>query len=449
MLLYRTVIQALALVLLIAGSVQAGAPERLTLREAIGRAMQQNNQVRAAQFQAEAAQAGARAAALHYLPSVTLEETWSRSNLPVNTFMMKLNQGRFTNQDFDAAKLNNPAPVGDFKTAVTVEQPLLVPAAWAGQRAMRRAAEQQQAVAELTGQEIAFQVFQLYLEVQKSKAYLQAADKAVEEARESKRQATVRSTAGLGLKSDELRAATYLAAMEQQKITAANNLTLARMQLALLTGGKPGDEVDAGETVQLQLPDKPLPWLIGQAQHERRDLQAAERGKEQADAVVLQARSGFLPTVGAFGSWQMNDNTTPFSRDHDAWAAGVSLRWNVFDGFRTWHADSQSRSARAAANEQLERTRKEVSYQVQESWLRRDEAEKRRAVGVAAVAAAEETVRLLGKRFENALATMVELLDAQSALNQARANLVESTANLNLATGRLYHSAGIFLKEVQ
>jgi len=44
---------------------------------------------------------------------------------------------------------------------------------------------------------------------------------------------------------------------------------------------------------------------------------------------------------------------------------------------------------------------------------------------------------------------MVELLDAQSALNQARANLVESDANLMLATGRLYHAAGIFLKEVQ
>jgi len=44
---------------------------------------------------------------------------------------------------------------------------------------------------------------------------------------------------------------------------------------------------------------------------------------------------------------------------------------------------------------------------------------------------------------------MVELLDAQNALNQARANLVESEANLMLAAGRLYQVAGIFLKEVQ
>lgn len=434
---------------LIAGIGQAAEPERLTLQEAVNRGLERNNQVRGARFQAEAAQSGANAASLHLLPSVTFEETWSRSNVPVNTFMMKLNQGRFTNQDFDAARLNNPAPVSDFRTAVMVEQPVFVPAAWAGQRAARRGAEQQEAVADQTRQQIAFRVFQLYLEVQKSKAFVQAADKALEEARESRRQAVVRTAAGLGLKSDELRATTHLAAMEQQKISADNNLTLARMQLALVTGGAPGDEVDAVQTVQLKRPDQALQAMIGQAQQERRDLQAAERGKERADAALLQVRSGFLPTVGAFGSWQQNDNTTVFGRDHDSWAVGVSLRWNIFDGFRTWYGDSQARYTRAAANEQLEQTRKEVSYQVQEAWLRRDEAEKRREVAGSAVAAAEEAVRLLGKRFDNALATMVELLDAQSALNQARANLVESEASLSLATGRLYHSAGIFLKEVQ
>jgi len=164
---------------------------------------------------------------------------------------------------------------------------------------------------------------------------------------------------------------------------------------------------------------------------------------------LLQARSGFLPAVGAVGAWQMNDKNSPFGRDHDAWMVGVSLRWNVFDGFRTWYGSGQAQASRSAANELLEQTRKEVSYQVHEAWLRRVEAEKRREVASSAVAAADEATRLLAKRFDNALATMVELLDAQSALNQARANLVESDANLMLATGRLYHAAGIFLKEVQ
>jgi len=444
----KQVITAGLVLVMATTGVQAAEIQRLSLREAITHGLERNNQVRAAGFEAESARSGATAASLHYLPSVTLEEAWSRSDVPVNTFMMKLNQGRFTNQDFDAAKLNNPAPVSDFRTAVIVEQPILVPAAWAAQKAARHGAERQEAVTEQTRQQIAFRIFQLYLEVQKARAQLQTAEKALEEARESRRQAVVRTAAGLGLKSDELRASTQLAAMEQQAISTANNLTLARMQLGLAIGGQPGDEADATDTVQLKQPPHGLGALISTAQLERRDLQAAERGKEQADAALLQARAGFLPTVGAVGSWQMNDNSTAFGRDHDAWMVGVALRWNVFDGFRTWHGNGQAKAARAAAGELAEQTRKEVSYQVHEAWLRRQEAEKRREVATVAVQAAEEATRLLAKRFDNALATMVELLDAQTALNQARANLVESEANLTLATGRLYHVAGIFLKEM-
>lgn len=443
-------IMLVGLISLVTGAnAHAAEIQRITLREAITQGLERNNQARAARFQAESARSGATAASLHYLPSVTVEEAWSRSDLPVNTFMMKLNQGRFTNQDFDAAKLNNPVPVSDFKTIVSVEQPILVPSAWAGQKVAQRGAERQEAVAEQSRQQTAFQIFQFYLDVQKAHAQLQATVKALDEARESKRQATVRTAAGLGLKSDELRAATQLAAMEQQNISAANNLTLARMQLALATGGQPGDELDAAEAVQLKRPERKLAGLIGLAQQERRDLRASERGKEQADAALLQARSGFLPAVGAVGAWQMNDKNSAFGRDHDAWMVGLSLRWNIFDGFRTWHGSGQAQASRSAANELLEQTRKEVSYQVHEAWLRRIEAEKRREVARSAVASADEATRLLAKRFDNALASMVELLDAQSALNQARANLVESDANLMLATGRLYHVAGIFLKEVQ
>ncbi len=252
----------------------------------------------------------------------------------------------------------------------------------------------------------------------------------------------------MGLKSDELRANTHLASIEQQKISAVNNLTLSRMRLALATGGQPGDEADVAEEAQLKPPARDLAAFIETAQAERRDLMAAERGRDQADAELARARSRFLPTVAAFGSWQMNDRDTPFGRDHDSWTAGVALRWNIFDGFRNWHGAAKAQSLRSAASEMLEQTRKEVGFQVHEAWLRRIESVKRREVAASSVAAAEEAVRLLSKRFENSLANMVELLDAQSALNQARANLVDSDANVILATGGLYQAAGIFLKEM-
>lgn len=444
---------ALLLTLMLVWQTTAWAEEatipQLTLREAIAQGLERNHQGRAARFQAEAARSGATAAALHYLPSVTLEESWTRSNMPVTTFMMKLNQGRFTNQDFAISSLNDPAPVNDFKSAVTVEQPLFMPEAWAARRGARYGAEQQEAIAQQTREQVAFRIFQHYLSVQQAKALLQATEKAVEEAQESRRQAAVRVTAGLGLKSDVLRADTQLAMMEQQAISAANNLTLARMRLALALGSQNGEQVDAAEAVSIPTPDQQPDQLVQLAQQQRRDLLASERGKDQADAALLQSRARFLPTIGAFGTWQMNDHSRPLGQEHDSWIAGVSARWNLFDGFRTWHASSQTLASRSAAVELLAQTRKEVSFQVHEAWLRHQEAEKRLAVARGAVAAAEEATRLLAKRFDSALATMLELLDAQSALNQSRAALVESETALTLATGRVYYVAGTFLKELQ
>ena len=244
--LFRILSLAISFALFCCNLAEAIEPEKISLKEAIARGLEKNNQIKSARFQADSAKSAAAAASLHYLPSISFEEAWTRSDVPVNTFMMKLNQGRFTNQDFDASRLNNPSAVGDFRTAFTVEMPIVIPEAWAGQRVARRGAEHQEAVSSQVREQISYRIFQFYLDVQRSHAALRVAGKALEEARESRRQAAVRTAAGLGLKSDELRAATHMSAMEQNMISASNNLAISRMRLAMMTGSEEGAEVEIG-----------------------------------------------------------------------------------------------------------------------------------------------------------------------------------------------------------
>lgn len=444
----KTVLGCLAAVLLL--STQSMAKEKLTLREAITTGLEQNNAIKASRYTADAAEAGATAAKLHFLPSMTFEESWARSNVPANTFMMKLNQGRFFATDMPAPG-NKPATVSDYKTAVVMEQPIFVPSAWAGSRVARLGAERQQALASQSREQVGLTIYHRFLEVYRAHAFVTLAEKAVEEAKESHRQATVRRSAGLGLKSDELRAETHLKAMEQQAISARNTLTLARLQLGITIGGKQGQEVDIKGGVHLKAPVKPieLASMLQLARHGRQDLVAADRSYQQAQAVVLQNQAHYLPTVAALGSWEMHDHKDAFSQEQDGWAVGVSLRWNFFDGFRTSYTTKQSIAQRSAASAHLQTVKDDVDYQVREAFLRKDEAEKRYQVARVAVEAALETTRLINKRFENSLATMVEVLDAQTALNQARANLVDSEASAAYAAGTVYYAAGSFLKEVQ
>ena len=137
--------------------------------------------------------------------------------------------------------------------------------------------------------------------------------------------------------------------------------------------------------------------------------------------------------MGTFASYQLNAKDAPFTADNEAWTAGVSLKWNIFDGFRSYSEQKRAVAGQSAAREMLAATTKDVSYQLKESYLRRDEAGKAPGSSQARATGCRRDRQTPRKRYENSLSTMVELLDAQTALNQARANLVDTEAGYALA----------------
>jgi outer membrane protein TolC len=436
-------------VLLLSVATAAAETVKLSLKDAINQALENNNQIKAAHFSSQAAQKGIAIAGSRYFPAIMFEETAVASNSPSSAFMMKLDESRFNPADFaNPDSVNHPSTRHDFKTAVSVQQALFVPSLAPLKEMAVKDAQKSELEREAVRESVAFQVFYTYLEVQKAAAHQTATERAGADARENMRLATVRTANGVGLRSDELRSRTHLSSAEQQLITAQNNLALARMKLAQLIG-LPDDTTYeiTGFSEQIAVPVM-SDQVISEALLNRVEIRQSHTDLEKSGAALALAKAEYLPTVGAFASYQLNAKDVPFSSDNDAWTAGVSLKWSIFDGFRSNSERKRALSGQSAAREMLESTTKEVKYQLRESYLRRAEADKRLEVVRNSVADAEETVRLLSKRYENSLATMVELLDAQTALNQARANLIESEAGSALAGGRVYVMTGTFVKEM-
>lgn len=444
-------IRSVVIICLIVACAQAARAEsyRLNLKEAVALAVEKNSLVRAAGFRADAVRQGVAIATARYYPAIAFNESFTASNSPTQTFMMKLDEGRFSQNDFQISNLNNPGTEHDFKTAVTARQtifdPTLAPA--------REIAVQESRLIDtrLEGskEETAFRVFKTYLDVQKAQARISAAEQAVSAARENIRLAEVRKQAGVGLRSDELRARTNLASNEQQLISARNDLTIAKMQLAVLIGLNENDSIDISEAAIIAVPLlHSSEELVTTALEQRTDVKLSRAESDKADAVVRLANSSYLPVIGAYASYQLNSNDTPFTADNESWSAGVGLTWELFDGFRRSSEKNKAVAEQAAAAALREHAKRDAALRVRESYLRSAEMGKRFDVAKNALQDAEETVRLLSKRFENSLAIMIELLDAQTMLNQTRNELVESAANYSLAKGYVYFSAGTFLKEI-
>jgi len=445
----KQVFVILTLAMLAAGQATAASPvQRLTLKEAIGIALERNHLVKAAGHHAEAARQGIAMAESRYYPSVSFEETLAASNAPTQAFMMKLDEARFTQNDFLTDNLNHPAATHDFRTALTVNQPLYRPSTAPARELAVKESEKQDLGLEAAREATAFQVFRLYLEVQKAAAQLQAADQAIGDARENMRLAAVRRKEGVGLLSDELRARTHLSSVEQRLISVRNDLELAKMRLANIVGLNNGQGLDIAGPAAPLVPALSPEDLVATALENRKELRQYRADLGKSEAALKLARSAYLPEVGAFASYRMDAKDAPFGADNDAWMAGVSLTWQIFDGFRRSHDRDRAVAERSAAAEEMEQSGRDIALQAQESRLRREETAKRLEVARHALQDAEETVRLLTRRFENSLATMVELLDAQNALNQVRSDLAQNEADYVLAGGRVYYAAGTFLKEI-
>ncbi len=428
--------------LLLAGQASAGDP--LELKEAVALALRNNHLIQAATFERTAAEAGVTSSRSRYLPRITFEGRAGVTNSGTRAFMMKLDQGRFSL----GGDLNHPPATGDFQSTLLLEQPLFDLNVSGEVKVVREEAAIRSHALDQRRQDVAFQVYAAYLNVLRTRSQLAVAEQAEKDAHEQMRVAKLRTESGIGLRYDELRIRTFLAELEQQKITAENEVTIAHLRLGQAIGLPVGAApVIQGNAMPLELSASDAE-LEKVSQQNRSDLNALTAEVAKGDAGVAAARGGYWPTLYASASYQMNDREIPLGRDNDSWMLAATLRWNLFDGMRRRSEVEKAQANRDAASAYLNNQRQEVALEVREGILRRVESVKRLEIARDSVKDAEEMLRLINKRFENGLATTVELLDAQTALNRARGQLTDNETAYALSTARVYQSAGLFLKEV-
>lgn len=425
-------------------SAGAGEGERLrlvTLDEAISLAMKGNPALKAMKSSSEARQLAVGSARSHLLPHIKLEERFMRTNNPMYAFGSKLNQSRITASDFDPALLNEPEEIDDYQTSITVEQALFAPEAFVGLRMARQEAEASHEDLIRKKEEVALNVIKAYMNVVTARNYLDVAEKGLLDAEEHHRIAEARHGAGLGLYSDTLRTDVSVRQAEERKLRALKGLKLAGRTLSLLMG------LDDPVTAMKTEPDILAPGLEDslEAALSRSDLRAMELRVDSAGNNVKLRGAKYLPVVGVGGTWQLNSEDTAFGSDAESYAVMAFMRWDIYDGGQRRAERLKAKAEHRAAQEYLEGLRKQVAFKVHEAYLELEEARGGLELAEARLRLAEESQRLIASRYENSLTTVVELMDAQSALNEARAAVVEKHNNYRIAAAELRYQSGVIL----
>lgn len=422
---------------------RAQEPGGLTLARAVEIALARSPILRAGRQQVEAAQAGVERARAGFLPRLDLHESFTRADNPVFAFSSKLNQGRFTTEDFDVRQLNDPPPVTNFQTTLALSQPL-----YAGGRTalgLERARLRQEAAAQgldRRRQEVVFQVARAYYGVLLAGADVGVVEAALHAAEGNRDLARARFEAELTVESDALSAAVRLAALREEAILARNRLALAKAGLNDAMGRALDEPVEpADPLIRRPARHADLEGLEGLALRRRSDYRQLAVEARATDREIALARSEFLPTLSARASYDLN-HLDLAANGQDGWFAGVVLTWNLFNGF-----GDRARMAEARARlEEVEALRAamagRVRLEVREARLGLRAAEERIEVAQKAVAQAETSLRIIRDRYQAGLTTIVDLLANEAALTRARGAVARALHDWNVGLAGLELALG-------
>ena len=380
------------------------------------------------------------------LPSARVEGGFVRTTDPIGAFGTTLRQRAVTPAAFDPARLNDPAPVNNMTGGLVLEVPVFNADALTGWRAARSAADAHDAMADWTAVNTRAMVVKAYygaVLAEEKVAMLTEARRAAESA---VKQVESMVRQGLVTRADQLQASVRAGDVESQLLAARHDAITARQQLAMLLGrtdtalvalpsSLPGDSV-----VRAFARSTPIGSGERTAALTRDDVRAAQLGARAAAADRQRATATLLPRVNGFARYDYNSPTTLYG-GRPNWTVGVMGSWSLFGGASELAdvagASARARSARAGEEAAQVNARVETEAAARGVTL----ALQRLDLATMAAAQSREAHRLVEKRYAGGLATVAELLGAETTATGAA--LAEAAARYTLIDALAQHRRAI------
>lgn len=417
----------------------------LTLSEAIAIAEAQNQELAAAGARVDAAAATLDEARSKRLPRLDLAGDVQRTTNPVYVFGNLLRQEAFGPENFAIPSLNQPDALDNWNLRVEVEQPLWTGGALAkGREAASLGHEAAQSARERTRQEIVRRVTEGYATAILARHQLDVAHEALETARAHVKLTQDLYEGGLVVESDLLLAQVRESEVQEVVIRAESGVEVSHAALNLTLGRDLETPFELPEALALpEAADAEVAALVERALSRRPDLEAARRQAAAAETQVALARSARRPQVGLQAAWETNAQDF-FGHDGDNYSVAIGFRVPLYHG---GGERARIETARARAREAAERAgllEASIGLEVRRAFHELRAAHQRVEQAVRGAELAQRSLVIVEDRYKEGLDTLTELLDAETALTEARLREVTAERDvllarsvLDLATGQL------------
>jgi outer membrane protein TolC len=285
-----------------------------------------------------------------------------------------------------------------------------------------------------------------YLAVLEAEQAVKAAESNVRLAETLLSLASNQKQAGIAAGIDVARAETRLASQRVQLAQAQTNLDTARLDLLRIVTGPSGPSLASRVTLSdhMRLTEEPVRdagEAVRQALADRPEVAVAEQELRIAETQRKAAGADLLPSIGVFGDYG-SSGLKPNDVNYPTRSIGLSINVPIFNGGRTRAEMQVAASRQRESGARLRDTRAEVEKDVRQALLTVKTREQQVRAAQTAVDLATRELALAQDRYKNGVADNIEVVNAQTALEDARQILVSSLAQFNIARLNLASALG-------
>jgi len=440
------VVAVTALAVLLAATAAAQTADSqatpLTLEEAIATALAHSPKIQAARSQVDASQERITQARSGFLPQISFRERYSNTTNPMWAFGTKLNQGVITRNDFNPLSLNDPDSINNFASVFSLVWPVFDSGqTWYGHKQAKLGSEIAGSGLERTRQEVTARTIIRYTDLLLTIKNLTVVEQALESARVNLKMVESRYKTGFFVKSDLLRAQVRIGNLEQQRLQTESAVAVAQAGLNAVMGVAITREHDPVSVLdKVAEPRGSLESWIQTALERRLDLKQLRYQKDIAAQEFKKARAAHLPSLHLMGNYEINSEK--FDGSHDSYTVGAELNLNLYSGSRLSARAREARALLKAVEARLRDMELGIRVQTRQAFLESRSTWEAIQVARISVSQAEEGLRIVKNRYKNDLVTMVDLLDSEVALQQARTHLFRRLHDYKVSSTSLALAAG-------
>lgn len=283
-----------------------------------------------------------------------------------------------------------------------------------------------------------------YFQYQASRGLVQAAHQAVQTARTNLAAAERRHDVGLATIADVLQARTALAQTQLTEQSAEGSVQAARAALALACGLAANASFDVAPDstpIVAREVGESVDSIIERATRNRPDVAAARALARQSEHQVRSARSAALPSV-TLGANRGEVLSNLAVLEGQTYTMSFGLAIPIFSGLSKESDIATAKENAAAAAARAEQARLAAVAQVFTSYYALKTSTQRVATSADLLASATQSEEVARGRYAEGVGSILDLLSAQNALADARAQAVQARWNWFASLAQLARDAG-------